>query len=264
MTSILYLDLDGTVIGSNGVTDAVWNAIGEARDKGARMAVCTGRPCGGIAQRIAKHASPDGPHIFESGGIVTPADGPPWQAATLDIADLNVLIEHSKTTEAVLELYTPAGVFVSKYNADCKDHERVLEIEVNEADLAEVAATQQVMRAHWIMRPETVEATLAPTLANSHVAVASSPVLPNNVFASITVEGTDKGSAVRFVNDRLQAQETWGVGDSVGDLPMLEAVDRPFVMVEAPEDLRQRFETLPSVEDDGLLVAIRAFVDRLH
>ena len=263
---ILFLDLDGTVIGSNGVSDAVWSSIARARIRGAQLAVCTGRPRGGVSQRIAQHMSPTGPHIFESGGMVAPATGDPLYTAPMHPGDLERLILHSESTPAVLELYTPNGVFVSTYNADCQEHERVLEIKVHEADLRQIANVETVVRAHWIMRPETVDQVLSLELPHSHKAVASSPVLPENVFCSVTAEGDDKGSAARWVADLLgiQVVDTWAVGDSIGDLPILQVVGTGLVMAEAPEALRQQFQVLPSVNEDGVISAIDAFVDRFH
>ena len=177
---------------------------------------------------------------------------------SLDTESLMTLIAHSKKTAAVLEFYTPKGVFVSQNNADCRRHAEVLDIEFKEASLEEVARTQDVVRAHWIMRPENKVQTLSLDLPACEIGVASSPVLPENVFASITRRGVSKGVAAAFVANRygIPLDSCWGVGDSDGDLPLLEVVGRGWVMAEANAVLRARFEVLPGVDDGGVALAI--------
>lgn len=254
---VLFLDLDGTIIGSNGVAESTFEAIDAARAQGLKMAVCTGRPGAGVALEIARRIS-DGPHIFESGAVVKSSAGEVFMSETLDTDSLMTLIAHSKTTPAVLEFYTPNGVFVSRNNADCRRHAEVLDIEFQEASLEEVARTGEVVRAHWIMRPENKEQTLSLELPTCEIGVASSPVLPENVFASITRRGVSKGVAAAFVADRygVSLESCWGVGDSDGDLPLLEVVGRGWVMAEANAGLRGRFEVLPGVDEGGVALAI--------
>ena len=262
----VFLDLDGTLIGPSGwISDAVWSAIDAARDAGFKLAVCTGRPRGGVSQRAARRIDPDGPHIFENGALIAPADGDPWVAQSLDLSDLEILVRQTQHTDAVLEFYTPAGIFVSAYNEDCREHERVLEIAVHEADLSQVIREHQVVRAHWIMRPETVDRTLDLTLNASETGVASSPVLPQNIFASITRKGVSKGSAARWVaeNAAIPVKDSAAIGDSTGDLPVLELVGRPFVMADSPPELTTRFEVVPDVTRDGAAVALKRLLDSL-
>ena len=48
-TAVLFVDLDGTLVGPAGVHERVWGPLAEARAAGVRLAVCTGRPGRGIA-----------------------------------------------------------------------------------------------------------------------------------------------------------------------------------------------------------------------
>ena len=67
MIPLILLDIDGTLIGSSGtVKDCVWDAADRVREAGVRLAVCTGRPCGGVAQKVARAArSLDAAHLPE-------------------------------------------------------------------------------------------------------------------------------------------------------------------------------------------------------
>jgi Cof subfamily protein (haloacid dehalogenase superfamily) len=252
---MLFLDLDGTLIGpEKGVRSSMMQALNHARDSGLNMAVCTGRSSRGLAGRIGRELAPDGPHIYESGAAIVNGQGEQIEAHALRIADALALAEHARSTEAVLEFYTASGVFVSTANNDCLEHADALDIDVAETNLVQVARDIPVLRAHWIARPHSIDAALAPDLPGVHVALASSPVLPRNVFASITRDDVDKGTAARRVAAiwGTPLGDCFAVGDSVGDLPILEVVGHGYVMENAPAELHARFPVLPSVHDDGV------------
>lgn len=253
---MLFLDLDGTLIGpERGVRTSVMSALESARDDGLSMAVCTGRTSRGLAGRIGAQLAPDGPHIYESGAAIVTGAGEQLEAHSLRVADALALARHAAEVDAVIEFYTADGIFVSDLNRDCEEHADALDIEVEEADLREIARDIPVIRAHWIATPDTIDSALSLRLDGVHVAVASSPVLPRNVFASVTRDDVDKGTAARRVAEMwgIDLDACYAVGDSVGDLPILQVVGHPFVMGNAPAELRARFEALPSVDDDGVL-----------
>ncbi len=255
----IFLDLDGTLIGPSGaVSEPVWEAIDEARQAGVEMSVCTGRPGAGVAMRIAERIDPHGAHIFENGAMITPAVGDPLKVEALEISDLERLVDHAAHTPAVLELYSADGIFVNRYNADCTLHEEVLDIEVIEADLSDVIQHHDIARAHWIMRPETVDQTLAIELGACEVGIASSPVLPENIFASITRRGVSKGSAARWIIDHFghEPDATAAVGDAPSDRSVLDAVAHPFVMANAPAEMHADYTVIGLVEEDGVIEAL--------
>ena len=250
----LFLDLDGTLIGSSGdVKPSVWAALEPLRGV-VGLSVCTGRTRGGVAQRVAQQLDPDGLHIFENGGMIAPASGPPAQVSKLAKTELTRLASAAMQIDATLEFYTPDGIFVSRLDADCQEHARALEIEVTQANLAHVIARHDVMRAHWIMRASALEAVLAVELFDAEIGVASSPVLPQMVFASITPRGVSKGSAAAELASRVGASlaDCVGIGDAEGDVPLLEVVGHPYVVANSPETLRQRFPMLGDVDEDGI------------
>jgi hydroxymethylpyrimidine pyrophosphatase-like HAD family hydrolase len=90
------------------------------------------------------------------------------------------------------------------------------------------------------------------------MAPAQSEALPGDAFISVTRQGVNKGSAVRFVAQHLglDLARCAAIGDSFGDLAMLEAVAHPRVMAAAPEALRSRFINVPDVEHHGARDAI--------
>ena len=80
MIKLIGIDVDGTLIGSNGEVDSViWRAAASVRAAGIRLALCSGRPAFGLALEYATRLDPDGWHSFQNG------------ASTLNLADLRSL-----------------------------------------------------------------------------------------------------------------------------------------------------------------------------
>lgn len=251
----LFLDLDGTLVGSSGdVRDDVWEALEPLRGH-VGISVCTGRTRAGVAQRIAARLDDVGLHIFENGGLIAPAAGEPLFVSELPAPDLARIIEASRRIDATVELYTADGIFVSRLSDDCRAHARALDIEIVEADLERVAREHAVIRAHWIMRENTVPAVLDIPLTDCELGLASSPVLPDLVFASVTRRGTSKGHAAAIVAEAadFQLADAVGIGDAIGDLPLLEAVGHPFIVENASLELIERYTALGHVDSDGIV-----------
>ena len=76
MIPLVVLDLDGTIVGSDGqVKLCVWQAVERATKAGVKVAVCTGRPAFGVALNIAERLGPDNPHVFQGGAHIGYPDG---------------------------------------------------------------------------------------------------------------------------------------------------------------------------------------------
>ena len=255
----LFLDLDGTLIGSAGdVRDSVWRALEPLRGR-VGLSVCTGRPGAGVAERVAHRLDPKGLHIFNNGALISRGDGEVVQASSLTARDVDALVARAEVVDAVLELYTPNGIFVSKNDADCRQHAEAIDIEVEEAPLREIGRRYDVVKAHWIGREPTFREALDVDLRDAEVGVASSPVLPELVFASITRRGASKGTAAAHVAQMMQTTlgRCAAVGDAEGDLPLLEVVGHPYVVANATQHLCKKYETLGHVDAEGIEPLLR-------
>jgi hydroxymethylpyrimidine pyrophosphatase-like HAD family hydrolase len=192
--------------------------------------------------------------------MVAPADGEPAAVSALDEADLMRLVDAADRIDATIEFYTPQGIFVSRLDDDCVEHAEAIDIEVEQVDLAEIIGQIPVVRAHWIFREPAREAVEAVQLDGAEVGFASSPVLPEMLFGSVTRKGTSKGSAAKFVAGEFgfDLGDAIGIGDAPGDLALLETVGHPYVVENSTDELRARFPVLGHVDRDGVLELLRA------
>lgn len=258
MIPLVIVDLDGTLIGASGqVAPSVWEAAEQARAAGVKIAVCTGRPGLGIALRVATRLGPTVPHVFQSGAHMAYPDGETLMASSLREAALLQLVQHARDHNLVLEVYTPNAMYVERRTALSEAHAAMIGVGALVRDLAEVAQSEPVVRAQWVLTPEQEAAAMALRVADVQVSRATSPAQPNTLFVSLTRQGTSKGSAVTALcrHLRVPLDRVMAVGDSAGDLPMLELVGHPIVVGNAEPELLERFPSVGSVEDGGVVEA---------
>jgi Cof subfamily protein (haloacid dehalogenase superfamily) len=241
---LVLLDLDGTMIGSNGqVAPAVFAVVDRLREHGVRLAVCTGRPALGIAQRIAARIGPTNPHIFQSGAQIVYPNGETLHVSALKEEGALALVRHARERNLVLELYTPQHVYVERKTPLAEAHARMIGVNVLVRDLGDVVANEPVLRAQWVVAEADEGAAMAAGSPGMQVSRATSPAQPGTLFISLTRAGVSKGSAVEQLAQHLKIPlaHAMGVGDSAGDLPMLERVGFPVVMGNAEASLKARF-----------------------
>lgn len=254
----IFLDIDGTLIGSSGqVEPPVWSALEAARDAGVRLIICTGRCWGGTAQRLAHRADPDAAHAFEAGALVIHRDAI-LSRELLKPEVVRAQVALARARDIALEVYTTDGIFVDQHTPRGLRHARVLDITTHERDLLDVAASHEVIRLHWICDAPDAQLILSAPPAGCLMAPAQSEALPGDTFISVTREGVNKGSAAHVIARHmdLDLARCAAIGDSFGDLAMLEAVGLPFIMAAAPAALLARFPNVPDVEAHGARHAI--------
>ena len=260
MIPLALLDLDGTLIGESGKVDGcVWDAAERARDAGVRLAVCTGRPGFGVAARVARRLDPDTPHIFQSGAQITYLDGDTIQVSALKEKAIISLVRHAREMGVVLELYTPNALYVERRTEISDAHSKMIGVTAIVRDLAEVAASEPVVRAQWVVEAERLDDVLAVDVDGIEASTATSPPLPDTFFVSLTRTGVDKGSAAALLCERLEIDpaRVMGLGDSPGDVPMLDFVGLPRVMASGDAAVVARYGApVPGVEDCGAAEAL--------
>lgn len=260
MIPLVVLDLDGTLIGSQGVVQGcVWEAAERVREAGVKLVVCTGRPAFGLAQRIAQRLGPTTPHVFQSGAHIAYPDGQTLKASALHEATSRRLIEQARKLGTVLELYTPSNLFVERKTDISEAHAKMIGVNAIVRDLEDVVANEPVVRAQWIVPSEEIPHVTAVSGEGVQVSSATSPALTGVAFVSVTHEGVSKASAIAHVAEvlRVRLPEVMAVGDSLGDLPMLETVGHPVVMANSAPELLERFpDVAGDVESCGVVAAL--------
>lgn len=261
MLPLLILDLDGTIIGSSGqVLPCVWQGVDRLQKAGVKLAVCTGRPNAGVARTVAERLGPRNPHIFNNGSLVTYTGGDTLHVTALREASITEMVGFARDLGLVLEVYTPTAMYVERKTPMSEAHAKMIGVTAIVSDLLTVARNEPVVRAQWLLGKDERSLVEDLPVEDVELSFATSPALPDMTFINVTRAGVSKGTAVAQLADamRVPLSDIMAVGDSEGDLPMLEVVGHPVVMANAPEALRELFTTAGQVDDCGVLPAFEA------
>lgn len=260
MIPLVILDLDGTVIGASGkVEDCIWQAVDQAKQEGIKFAVCTGRPALGVAQKVAERLGPSHPHIFHNGAQIAYASGEGVKLQSLKESITQELVSYARKKSLVLELYTPTTLFVERKTPMSEAHAKMIGVSSIVRDLEDVSEREPIIRAQWIIPKTALNVVLECQPEGAKFSVATSPADDDSYFISITKTTVSKGEATHLLCEHLNVplERTLAVGDSPGDMPMLERVGFPFVMANAEETLLEQFPILQaSVDACGVVEAI--------
>ena len=241
---LIALDLDGTALTpDNRVAPATVEAISEARRRGVRVVVSTGRICGEAAEFARQLGLDD--YMVTSGGATLSLLGEgrcfmrlsmPWEASVRAAAALERVGLSTMVYVGERILITPYDeMMFGKY----KSNEGYLSVKKVVPSVAEWAAENRVMVDKIFSRsldPVTIARARQVLSQVGGIRVMSSAA--DNV--EIVSPAADKGAALAMVC-RLYGTDLSrcaAVGDSENDLEMLRAVGMPIAMGNARDDVK--------------------------
>lgn len=259
---LVALDVDGTLIGLDGVVSAaVVAAVARARGAGLHVGLATGRMLHGV-QAILDRTGLPGPHVLCNGAQVRGSDGmlASWP---IDRAVLARVLDDCDDAGIYLEVYVGDGFLVNRMEERARPHWDLLGAEPSgvvasiddvEGDVPKVTAAvfdrAAVERTVAIMR----EAGLRPGPSNS-------PATPGLHYVNGNDPDVDKGRALRAAADALGIDHaaTAAIGDERNDLPLLEAAGTAIAMGNAGPEIRALAHLVaPDVEQHGAAAALDA------
>ncbi len=265
--NLLLLDLDGTLVGHSGqMTHTIQDALLrlKAQRPDIHLVVCTGRPYGGIAQSISELiSSPSTPHIFHGGALVRSKDTILHAEPLAKDVLLNLLKTHSQHPEFTLEFYSPSTIYVQHNSSLAQQHARLINMTNTTTDLHELIAQESIIKAQWILHKDLLPSLRPHYLDSCYQAEATSDVMPDAAFVTITSLHAHKGAAVQRIPALLPGtslDRAIAIGDSTGDIPMLDAVKFPFAMQNSPPNLLQAYPNLGHIDDDGVMPLIEHLI----
>ena len=237
------VDLDGTLLGRDEkIAPRVEEAI---RHLSKRLPVCiaTGREPKD-ALNFSRQLRLTTPQICDNGALILdPITGNQLWSAPIGQGNAKDVVDAMVSRQAVILATHPGGTVTSPDEISRWDVTRVSTIDVVES-LADELIVQ--FEAHQELQ-------------------AVKAYLPYNGLWAVnfTAKGVTKGTAAERLGRILGCgpADMIAAGDSYNDMPMFEACGLNIAMKEAPDELKALADYIaPSVDEDGLAVAVEEFV----
>jgi Cof subfamily protein (haloacid dehalogenase superfamily) len=263
MIRLLALDLDGTLLDAAlTISPAVLSAVARAQAHGVHVTIVTGRMFGATLP-YARRLNVTGPVVCYQGGAVYDVEsGAALYAQPVPNSVAMRVYERAKSDGFHVQMYKDDRYYVEENNAYAAFYAHLTGIEpLVVPSLAHAFAGQSSLKVNMNATPERI-AAYEPVIRElvgreGHV----SRSLPD--FLEVAGPGSDKGSALRFLVDRLgiPLEQTLAVGDSYNDVSFLKTAGIGVAMGSAPPELRVVADAM--VGDwraDGVAEAIERFI----
>lgn len=261
MIRLVMIDVDGTLVGPHGVPQSAWQAAERARQRGLRLSICTGRPGRGHALGYAQQLDASNLHIFESGAAILDAQGRPAHSWPLQREILEQVVQLARQHQLALEGYTVEGAYlVEQPGPDLEQHQLLMGIPFEVGSL--LSSAHPLIRLQFVARSGPGWSQVRPwLLAQPQIELheATSPGMPQVVFASVTARGVSKLAAAGWLAQQagFSLAQVAMIGDGDNDLEAIRGVGLGIAMGNAPQHVRAAAaHTVAPVESDGLAQAL--------
>lgn len=259
LTGLLFVDVDGTLVGAGGVNPRVWPALAELRAAGWGVGLCTGRPGSGEALELARRADPDGLHVFESGAVVVDPAGAVVASAPLPAAAVPEVLALGREHGATLEGYTAGGRYLAhERNDHVRRHEALLAASAEV--VASIADAPDLVRVQWVVPRVRWPGLRADAAALDSVVVheGRSPKMPDVIFAAVVAAEVSKAWGVTraAAGREVSLERVAMVGDGDNDVPVLGIVRWSFAPRNGVPSARATADRIVAGPDEGAVAEV--------
>lgn len=257
MIKALFFDIDGTLVSfdTHAIPQSAADAIAEAKGRGVKIYISTGRPVrfinnlGAIEHLIDGYITANGACCMAGGSVVSciaiPADEARALVRTADIEGFPVIVvgERSLTVR----------------NTD-DDVDRLFRRMLNVTDLGEGVDVETVLSERVIQLTPIIDHATEKRLMAAMPHCVSARWHPE--FTDITARGADKGSALHTMAAHLgiDIAETMAFGDGGNDLSIIREAGVGIAMGNALGEVKAAADHVTaSVDEDGVALALRHY-----
>ena len=258
---IVFCDVDGTLLTSDHrVLPGTVGAIRALERRNIPFVIVSARSPGGI-RPILKTYGFRCPMICFSGAFALDAQGAELYSKGFSVEEARRVIAflEKNRLDCAWNLYSRETWLVKdKSDPRIQREERIVQAQAIEGSPALLPLDADVGKILCICRPESL-----PAIEERMKAAfpALSIARSSNILLEIMPGGVNKSMAVRTLCAlwRIPLSAALAFGDHYNDVEMLETVGTPFLMGNAPEELKQRFPRVTDSNDqDGIAHALNA------
>ncbi|MFC4652393.1 sugar-phosphatase [Lactococcus nasutitermitis] len=265
MIKLVAIDLDGTLLNpERKITPAVKQAVAEAKKKGVKIVICTGRPLMGVKDILEELELTESSDyvITYNGALVQRATGEEFIKETLTGDDFLDIDAAARKAGLHIHAHTLDGIYTTNRN--------IGKYSVHEAYLVQMPlyfrqpeeiAQLEVVKVMMVDEQEVLDngiAYLPFEFFENYTMIKSTPF-----YLEFVNKKASKGNAVKHLAKKLflDLDEVMAIGDEENDRSMLEVAGNPVVMENGKEELKKIAKYVTKSNDEsGVAYAINEWV----
>ncbi|MCF6515859.1 sugar-phosphatase [Lactobacillus sp. S2-2] len=267
MTSIKFIaiDIDGTLLNENNLlAKETIDTITEARNKGIKVVLCTGRPITGAKPQLEKLgiSGNDEYVITYNGALAQTTSGDTISKATVNYEDFLEVEMMARELDTNFQIETSDAIYTT--NRDISPH-TVTESYLVNAQLKyrapeEITKDFDIFKLMFVADPEKI-ASVRKDIPNSLFS-RMSIVQSDKIYLEFMNKKTSKGNAVKAVTEKLNINpdEVMAIGDQENDVSMLNFAKIGVAMGNAVDITKENADFVTkSNAENGVAYAIKKF-----
>jgi len=233
MKTAFASDFDGTLYFRTRTPDILPEdlaAIKRFQAEGNLFGFCTGRPVGGLKPFLPKELDPDF-YICSSGAHISDRDGNILHERTIPFDAVREIILRYDRPDCGGSIHMDGLFFLTREEPAFKNENLPL---LPDIELA------RGHRIHNISFRTPSEAAAAERAREINSLYGDTVIAFQNVLSiDIVNRECSKGLGVSIFREKMHIKRIAGIGDSMNDLPLIEAADISFTFPHAPERLKE-------------------------
>ncbi len=242
---IFASDFDGTIYFNDQevkISPDIIPEVEELRAHGGLFGFCSGRGAGMIEGFAPGPPKPDF-IIGSSGAMIVDGDHQVIyeQHLSLEIADS--LIQAGLAKSYPCSVQTSTGMYILGERPDFLKFIKKID---SIYDITDELIHDVSMKTASPEEAAVMTSYLNETFGDSVTA------FQNVESIDIVPKGCSKGNGLKKVKELLQADYTYGIGDSMNDIPLLEAADTSFTFHTSPEEVQKKASILVDTVEEAI------------
>ncbi len=266
MIKIIAIDLDGTLFDhKKNISLENKMAIQEAKQKGCKVVIATGRPILGVLPVLKEL------NLTSNEDYVITYNG----AIVFNVGTKEIIFSSTINGKTVKELYQESLRLGLNFHAFRKNEELItpkhnpytdIESKINHIpdqiyDIMQIKDTDEFLKAMLVDSEENLNNNIP--FIDKKFQTQYSMVRSSKIFLEFLNKNTNKGFALQALANHLNIdiKDTMAIGDAGNDLPMIITSGIGVAMENAFEEVKQKADDITSSnEENGVAKAIYKFI----
>ncbi len=265
MYKLIALDMDGTLLNEEKkISKANYEAIQQAKKRGKKVILATGRPLLGIKKFLESlHLISEEDYVVAFNGalVQNTKNGKVISKTTLHLNDYKELYKLSKELHVNIHALTESTVITPRNSKYTQLEGSLNDIPIKEIPIEAVDEKETIVKVMFVDAPEILEEVIQKIpqeIKDKYTVVRSAPF-----FLEFLDKSVNKGTGVHAIVKELglSPQEVICVGDAGNDVDMIRYAGLGVAMGNAFDEVKAVANYVTSSnEEDGVAYVIQKFM----